>query len=232
MEDFGEATDLDVIDRLVSVRGLSLVDVGCGDGALARALAERGGRVLGVEPDPVQAERNRQAPRTAGVTFAEAPAQAIPAAAAAIDGVFFSRSLHHVPSGEMDKALLEAVRVLRPTSGFLYVLEPLMEGSYARLIQPFHDETEVRRAAARALARTARLRFRQGLEVGYVTVATFPDFAAFVDAMASHTYNPYTREAIETPEVKATFQASRANGDYRFEQPMRVNLYRELIAGG
>lgn len=232
MENFGEATDLEVIDRLVSVRGLNLVDVGCGDGALTRALAQRGGRLLGIEPDPVQAEQNRRLPRTAGLTFVEAPAQAVPAATASVDGVFFSRSLHHVPLSDMDKALREAIRVLRLDSGFLYVLEPLMEGSYSRLIQPFHDETEVRRAGARALDLTAAPRFRQSRGVRYVTMAAFPDFAAFVESMAGHTYNRYTREAIETPKVRARFEAGRANGGYRFEQPMRVNFYRGPRSGG
>ncbi len=54
-EDFGETDDLAVIDRRLEVGGLSLVDVGCGDGDFARALAERGAEVLWIEPDPIQA---------------------------------------------------------------------------------------------------------------------------------------------------------------------------------
>ena len=76
VEHWGRSTDLAVLDRLVQVRGLQVVDVGCGAGALARSIAERGAQVLGVEPDPVQAERNREAPETDGVSFAEGYAEA------------------------------------------------------------------------------------------------------------------------------------------------------------
>ena len=128
-EDFGETDDLAVIDRRLEVGGLSLVDVGCGDGDFARALAERGAAVLAIEPDPIQAEKNRGAAPTAGVTFAEAPAQRIPLEDASADGVLFKYSLHHVPAAEMDAALEDAMRVLKPGSGFLYVMEPVMAGS-------------------------------------------------------------------------------------------------------
>ena len=39
VEDIGEATDYEVMDRQVSVKGLRLLDIGCGAGALTRALA-------------------------------------------------------------------------------------------------------------------------------------------------------------------------------------------------
>ena len=40
-----------------------------------------------------------------------------------MDGVFFFRSLHHVPIDAMEAALAEAARVLKP-DGFLCVMEP------------------------------------------------------------------------------------------------------------
>ncbi len=69
-EDLGEADEMDVIDRLVSVAGLNVVDVGCGGGRITRQLAERGALVLGVEPDPIQAEKNRAAEAMPGLSFA------------------------------------------------------------------------------------------------------------------------------------------------------------------
>jgi 2-polyprenyl-3-methyl-5-hydroxy-6-metoxy-1,4-benzoquinol methylase len=40
-----------LIDDLIGLRPLDVLDVGCGTGKVAVALAERGVRVLGVEPD-------------------------------------------------------------------------------------------------------------------------------------------------------------------------------------
>ena len=111
--DLGELTDLGAVDRLVTVKGLDLIEVGCAGDDMARRLAERGATVLGVEPDPVQAEKNRAQSPTAGVSLVEAGGEALPAEDHSVDGVLFFRSLHHVPAALMDKALAEAARVLK-----------------------------------------------------------------------------------------------------------------------
>ena len=54
----------------------------------------------------------------------------MPADDASIDGVVFKCSLHHVPPAEMDAALGEALRVLKPGAGFLYIAEPVMAGGH------------------------------------------------------------------------------------------------------
>jgi 2-polyprenyl-3-methyl-5-hydroxy-6-metoxy-1,4-benzoquinol methylase len=43
------STDLTMLERLVDVRGRQAVDIGCGGGALARALAARAARVIALE---------------------------------------------------------------------------------------------------------------------------------------------------------------------------------------
>ncbi|MDE2463381.1 MAG: class I SAM-dependent methyltransferase, partial [Alphaproteobacteria bacterium] len=104
-KDLGRMNDLEAIGALLEVKGLRLVDVGCASGAQDRELVGRGATVLGVEPDPVQAEKNRKAEPLPGLTFVEARAQALPAESQSMDGVFFFRSLHHVPMEAMDAAL-------------------------------------------------------------------------------------------------------------------------------
>ena len=59
--DLGVCTDLDVIDRYLDVSGLFVVEAGCGNMALSKALATRGASVLAIDPDPVQAAKNEQA---------------------------------------------------------------------------------------------------------------------------------------------------------------------------
>ena len=224
IEQWGLSTDLAVLDRLVQVRGLSIVDVGCGAGALARSLAERGATVLGVEPDPVQAERNRDAPEADGVSFAEGRAEALPVGDGAADGVIFGRSLHHVPEAAMRPALAEARRVLAE-GGFLYVLEPVMEGAFSAVMKPFHDETEVRRQAREALADSAPL-FAGAREIHYEVERRFESHAAFVDLFSGLSYNSYGADAVRSETVKRLFEAGRTDaGDYAFVQPMRVDLF-------
>lgn len=225
-EDLGEADEMDVIDRLVSVAGLDVVDVGCGGGRITRQLAERGATVLGVEPDPIQAEKNHAAEAVPGLSFVEATGQALPVDDDSVDGVFFSYSLHHVAREHMDGALAEAARVLKPETGFLYVLEPLLAGSMEAVYRPFHDETEVRTLAYHALGRTAAPRFAETRQLRYRELVRYDSFTSFIEEAAAITYCDFPRERLDTPEVKALFEAGRTDSGYVFTQHARVNLYR------
>ena len=169
-EDLGECEDFAALSRIIEVQGMHLFDVGCGTGWLARELAAAGATVSAFEPDPEQARRNAEVPPTPGVSFARAGAEALPAADASADGVLFSYSLHHVPRAQLHTALREARRVLR-ADGFLYVAEPVPEGSFAHVIELFHDETLVQQSAERALAAHARPHFSRERVYSYVTLS-------------------------------------------------------------
>ena len=221
-------SDIAAIDTILDVFGLSLVDVGCGPGDLSRALVERGAQVLAIDPDPKQAAVNAAADTITGLTFCEAPAQSIPAGSASMDGVVFSRSLHHVPSVEMDAALREAERVLKPGSGFLFVLEPEMTGSYYELMKPFHDETQVRRQARDALRRVADLDFSRCETYAYETLSNFVDFNQFRERIAARTYLDIDLGAVDAPEIRQTFENGRRGSSYLFTAPHWVGLYRGL----
>jgi ubiquinone/menaquinone biosynthesis C-methylase UbiE len=219
-------TDIEALECLLDLDGRTLIDVGCGDGAFARLLAERSAEIIGLEPDPVQAERNRNAPATPGVNLIETDGRSIPAAEGSVDGVIFSRSLHHVPSAEMPAMLGEARRVLRNDGGVLFILEPLARGGFFNTMAPFHDETEVRAKAYGALKSLVPGSFAREREYHYILPVEFASFEVFVDKMAlSASFNDYRREDIEADAVRERFELSRTDDGYRFEQPMRINLF-------
>jgi ubiquinone/menaquinone biosynthesis C-methylase UbiE len=223
----GECSDVAAAAALTSVAGLTVVDVGCGAGKTSRELAAIGARVIGVEPDPIQAVKNREAEPTPGVAFVEARAESLPVSSGSADGVFFFRSLHHVPVGAMEAALAEAARALKPETGFLCVVEPGMGGSHFPVMRPFHDETRVRDAAQAALERNAQRLFRQFDLYRYVQYPRYADFEALVTRVMGQTFNDIRRERVETDEVRALFEAGRTDrGDYIFEQPMLLDFYR------
>jgi ubiquinone/menaquinone biosynthesis C-methylase UbiE len=228
--EFGESTALEVIDRLVAVTGLDILDVGCGAGELARALVARGARVTAIEPDDVQARRNAEAPVLPGLTFHQASAEAMPLETASVDGVFFSKSLHHVPVGAMDRAIAEAVRVLRD-DGFLCVLEPDIGGAYSDLMRPFHDESDVRRAALAVLERAAVPAFRQSRRAAFAVTRSHPSFEAFAESVHGLTFNDYKQADVGAAEVKARFEAGWNGTAYSFMQPMSVFLFSGKVVG-
>ncbi|MGZ4275060.1 MAG: class I SAM-dependent methyltransferase [Solirubrobacteraceae bacterium] len=140
---------LDVIDEVIAPAGKTVVDVGCGDGALVRALARRGARATGVEVSAGQLARARAQPPVAGERYLEGTGQALPLGDDAADAVLLVQSLHHVPVGHMDAALAEAVRV----APLVYVQEPLAQGAFFELVALVDDETRVRALAQAAIAR-------------------------------------------------------------------------------
>ena len=100
--------------RYFPFEGQHLVDAGCGEGALVRALAKKGARVVGLDPNAAQLEKAEAEPRVAGERYLKAGAEQLAFENASQDGVIFFNSLHHLPLDLMDRALQEAARVLRP----------------------------------------------------------------------------------------------------------------------
>ena len=231
--ELGERSDIDAVGAVATLDGLRVMDVGCGPGDIARAMAASGASVIAAEPDPIQAAKNRASPPLENISFIEAGAERLPVPTASIDGVFFFRLLHHVPVETMDAALAEAARVLKPEIGFLCVVEPGMTGTHFRVMRPFHDETIVRTEAQAALARTASQLFQEEARYRYTMTPRYPDFEAMVTRVTGQTFNDIRREWVETDGVRALFEAERTDaGDYAFDQPMLLNLYRKPIAGG
>ena len=99
----------------------AVLDVGCGTGALAQALAPNVAEVVGldVEAEYLEAARER-AP--ANVRFVEGDAMALPFAYAEFDIAACHRLLHHVRRPEL--VVSELARVTRP-GGSVFVVDQL-----------------------------------------------------------------------------------------------------------
>jgi SAM-dependent methyltransferase len=92
------------------VRGLDVLDAGCGEGRFCRMLAERGARTVGIDPTKsLIGEARRRQP---GGIFHEAVAEALPLPDASVDLVVSYVSL--VDISDYRTAIREMARVLRP----------------------------------------------------------------------------------------------------------------------
>jgi ubiquinone/menaquinone biosynthesis C-methylase UbiE len=222
--DLGAKSHLDaLLETVGQVTGLEVVDIGCGEGHLTRALAALGARVTGC--DPFISETGWTSHKSGSYRLLKASADALPMADATADLVLFVFSLHHVPAAKLDAALAEARRVLRP-AGRLYVAEPIAEGPHQYVMELFHDETSVRKAAGDALSRSAKPRFTTDRISRYVDPRRFTDFDDFAGRMiASMRFNGYTKEAVLAPAVRNRFAETFAAHDGKFDQPVRIHYF-------
>jgi ubiquinone/menaquinone biosynthesis C-methylase UbiE len=212
-----------LLETVGSVSGLEIVDVGCGEGHLTRALAARGARVTGC--DPFISETGRTAHKSGSYRLVKASADALPMADATADLLLFVFSLHHVPAAKLDPALAEARRVLR-SSGRLYVAEPMAEGPHQYVMELFHDETSVRKAAVDALSRSAEPHFAADRITRYTDARRFADFDDFAGRMiANMRFNGYTKEAVLAPAVRQRFAETFAAHGGKFDQPVRIDYF-------
>ncbi|MEM9714625.1 MAG: class I SAM-dependent methyltransferase [Actinomycetota bacterium] len=130
VEGFTEGADPEYVEQILPL-ALDLLDgydrvldVGTGDGQIARLLAARGQSVIGV--DPTRAQLAYAAERAGGPAYALAGAGGLPLADDSVDAVIACLVFEHVE--DVDDGLAEVARVLRPGGRFAFFLNhPLLQ---------------------------------------------------------------------------------------------------------
>lgn len=221
--------ELSLLESLVPLDGARLIEAGCGAARLARDLLQRhtGAECVGLEVDERQLAKNiaEASPR---LHFVRAGAQAIPFGDASFDGALMLKSLHHVPMDAMDRALDEMARVLRP-GGWLYVSEPVYEGTLNELIRLFNDERVVRAAAQQALDRAvARGRWVETAQRHFEMPVHFENFAQFEQRMMRPTFAEHHIDDALLAQVRAKYEPHQRADGARFTRPQHARLLRRV----
>lgn len=211
-------------------RGADWADIGCGTGALARAILKRAdpASVVGIEPSPGFVAHARALTPDDRARFVEGGAEALPLPDASLDVAASALVLNFVP--DRIKALTEMRRALRPGGmlGF-YVWD--YPGGGMGFIDAFWKAAAKLDPAAAALDEAARFPFctRDGL----MALCAEAGLAADVIALEADTvfpsfddfYFPFTLGAGPAPGYLASLEAGR-------QAALRDELAAQLDRGG
>jgi SAM-dependent methyltransferase len=216
----------EALEDVLDPAGTTIIDVGCGDGAIVRHLASRGASAIGIEVSDGQLERARKQAGE-GEDYRVASGESLPFADASAGAILFMKSFHHIPAPVMPAALKEAARVLEP-GGQVIVIEPLAEGNYFEAMRPIEDETAVR-AAAYAVLQTPPAGLLPDGEFFYDSVVRFRDASHFIEAVIAP--DPARRERLPAAEAELrrryeVLAQHDAEGAF-FIAPMRRNAFRK-----
>src|SRR5215468_5242327 len=98
--------DFEALQNTLPLEGRTVVDIGCGDGAIVRRLRAAGADALGVDIDVTRAQQVDPEGR-----YLTGGAEALPLEDASVDVAILFKSLHHVP--DPHAAFPELRRVVR-----------------------------------------------------------------------------------------------------------------------
>jgi 2-polyprenyl-3-methyl-5-hydroxy-6-metoxy-1,4-benzoquinol methylase len=176
-----------ILDLLGDVRGLTVLDVGCGDGSLAIELHKRGAIVTGIDRSSAMINSAKVAARQqhAPIPFIMAPAEAIPFPATRFDVVVAVTILCFVEDAA--PVFAEIARVLRPGGRFVIgELGKWSSWAAARRIRAWLGSPLWRLGRFRAASELRRLASQAGLDPGAVHGAIYyPRWTPAARVMAS-----------------------------------------------
>lgn len=228
--DLPETSDYELIREHLPVEDSRLLELGCGTALTTRRLAESlpVREIIAMEVDALQHEKNRLIDDLPKVRFVFGGAQAIELDDESVDAVIMLKSLHHVPVADMDRALDEIARVLRP-GGLAYISEPVYAGDFNEILRLFNDEQRVREAAFAALCSAVeRGVLSLQAEIHFLSRSSFAGFNDFEERILGVTHSTFDIDETLFARIRERFMTHvDAAGNAEFLSPMRVDLLRK-----
>jgi len=221
--------EYEVIAEELPLRGATILELGCGKADKTRMIAQLGdvAAIVAMEVDAIQHARNLAVTDLPKVVFKHGAAEAIPEADASFDIVMLFKSLHHVPLAQMEQALDEIRRVLKP-GGLVWISEPVFAGEFNEIMRLFHDEQEVRAAAFSSVCRAVEDgRFELVKQRFFSTPGHFDSFEQFDERMIQVTHTDHQLPPDVYATVKSKFEAHLTTEGANFRNPLRVDILRK-----
>lgn len=222
--------EYELIAAELPLDGAQILELGCGKAEKTRTIAQSGrvASIVALEVDAIQHARNLQIADLPNVSFRHGPAEAIPEADNAFDIVMMFKSLHHVPMDNMDRALDEIRRVLKP-GGLAWISEPVYAGEFNEILRLFHDEQAVRETAFAAVRRAVDSeRFSLVRQRFFATPGHFDNFEQFEERVIRVTHMNHRLAPAQHAAVRRQFEMHMTAQGADFRNPLRVDILRKI----
>jgi ubiquinone/menaquinone biosynthesis C-methylase UbiE len=223
------ANELEIMRQQLPLEGAHVLELGCGSARMTRQIAEElgAGHIIATEVDRIQHEQNLLLDGLGNVEFILGGAQAIELPEESVDLVIMLKSLHHVPTDLMDRALAEIHRVLR-TGGLAYLSEPIYRGDFNEIMKLFHDEKTVRRVAFEAIKGAVTAGgFELVRQIFFDAPGQFRDFSEFESRMLNVTHTKHRIDAMLYRRIREAFEQHMTPQGAYFLKPTRVDLLKK-----
>ncbi|WP_371794209.1 class I SAM-dependent methyltransferase [Streptomyces sp. NBC_01718] len=208
IHDFGRNILLDYLPTVLA--GQRVLDLGCGEGIIARAVAARGASVLGIDPSPrmIEHARGAEMSQASGAFFSvDDGCTLTTVATGSVEWVTAGLSVNNVP--DLDAALAAVHRVLVPEGFIVFTIpHPCFEAPHAGWTE--REDGSVRRIVGDYLTEGF---WRSGNPEGARRAGNqHRKLSTYLNALMR---NGFTIEAVDEPAPDARVAAS---------QPQRAGL--------
>jgi ubiquinone/menaquinone biosynthesis C-methylase UbiE len=158
-----------IVERVICPSRRTIVDLGCGPGAVTQLIVERLGqrrdaRVIGVDPSPSALEKARAVIKSRFTEFVEGSAEWLSRLVPSADAVIFCNAIHLVP--DKPKVIAEIRKILNP-DGVLAFNTTFFNGAYVEGTTGFWR---------RWVVRAVQVLRERGVEVHHDAKATAREF--------------------------------------------------------
>lgn len=220
-------------DELYLIETLNLdnkriVELGCGNASMTKQIAQNGinREIIAYEIDEIQHKKNLNL-SIKNIVFKLSGAQNIPEEDDSVDMIFMFKSFHHIPKNQMQNALKEIYRVLKPNA-LAYISEPLFVGEQNELISMFHDEEEVRKEAFNNIKKSVdNEEFKLFREIFFQTEIKYKDFEDFKKRQMNLSFNDNKISLELENKIKNKFNTFNNGTDVTFLKPFRVDILQK-----
>ena len=217
-------TKIDIILKNITIENKAIIDIGCGVGNMTRELSQHNTQIYGIDL-PELIEKAKLFSPVSNEEYKIGTAENLSFDDNSVDIALYFASFHHVPYDQLEKAIRECKRVLKP-SGIAIFVEPVpQKDTYFELAKITGDETEILTKAKNIIQNGLQFGFKNIIEKYYYLERSLIDFKNLLDIYVN---DEKVREQYFSIALKKTQNYSDDIETFRYKSICRLNILQDI----